>query len=668
MSDNEKVLITSALPYIHGIPHLGNIIGSVLPADVYYRFQRLKGKEVIYICGSDSHGTMYEIEAEKQNKETEELVYENHKRIMDLFQRMNLDFSYYGITDSEENREITSHIFEKLDENGYIKEREIELPYCKNCEKFLADRWIEGECPECGGLARGDQCDDCNVLLEPKDIIEPYCVHCEEKEIEFRKSSHLFFQLQEFEDWLKEWIEGRTGNKLTRSETLSWLNQGLEERCITRDSSWGFSVPKEGYEDKVLYVWFDAPIGYIGTTMNWAEEKDENWEDWWYDDVKMVQFMGKDNIPFHTVIFPSVLKGTEEDWNYADKVMASAWLMSKDVKFSKSRGKGLNLESALEIRDSEYWRYVLMALYPENDDTTFSWDVFQNKVNNELVDSFGNYIHRVLKFIYDRCDGEIPDDHPRKGDLDFLRKLEERMNSVERNMEEFKFRRAINDIIKVSSMGNQYFQKKEPWETIKEDEEACKRTLFVCANIVKSLAILIEPFLPETAEEIWNYLNQDSNIHEEDWERAKKFDLGGVKIKEPEPLFEKIEKDELPDFKDDEEQEKNGGEDDMISFDQFQNLDLRIGEIKKVEEIEGADKLVKLQIDLGDETKQSVAGVKKFYDAEDLVGRKVPVLANLEPAELMGEKSECMILAADVDGEPILFNPDKEVSPGTKIR
>ncbi|MFB6088166.1 MAG: methionine--tRNA ligase [Candidatus Aenigmatarchaeota archaeon] len=666
--ESERILITSALPYIHGIPHLGNIIGSVLPADVYYRFQRLRGKNVIYICGSDSHGTMYEIEAQKRGVETGDLVYENHQNIMKLFEKLDLDFSYYGITNSEENKEITNEIFQKLDENGYIKEREIDVTYCKNCDKFLADRWIEGECPECGGLARGDQCDDCGALLSPQDLIEPYCVHCGKNEIEFRKSDHLFFQLQEFEDWLKEWIKGRTGNKLTNNETFSWLDNGLEERCISRDSEWGFKIPKKGYENKVFYVWFDAPIGYIGATVNWARENDENWKDWWVDEnTKLIQFMGKDNIPFHTVIFPSVLKGTEENWTFANKIMASGFLMSEGVKFSKSRGKGLNIENALKIRDSDYWRFILTSLYPENSDTKFSWEIFMDKINNELVDSFGNFIHRVLKFTSSNFD-EVPKIDLKREDEEFLESVKGKIDEIESSMKSFKFRRAINEIIKISSMGNKYFQKKKPWETLKEDKEECKRTLYVCCNIVRSLAILTEPFMPETSEKMWSLLNQDTDIHAEDWDKAKEFDLSGARLNDPEPLFEKVEEDEIPDFENNKDEDVKDGGEKMISFEDFKDLDLRVGQIEDVEQIEGSNKLVKLKINVGGEVKQSVAGVKNYYSEEELKGKKVTVLVNLEPAELMGEKSECMVLAADIDGEPILLQPEKDVDVGAKIR
>jgi len=663
----ERVLITSALPYIHGIPHLGNIITSILPADVYHRYQRLKGKNSLFICASDSHGTMHEIEAKKEGVKTEELVYESHEKVRSLLGEFNFDFSYYGITDSEQNRSTTEHIFHKLDENNYIEEKSIDVTYCRNCEQYLADRWIEGECPECGGLARGDQCDDCGELLEPKDIIDPYCTHCGKKDIEFRKSKHLFLQLNKFEDWLKEWIEGRMGNKLTRSETLSWLNEGLEERCISRDASWGFSIPKEGFEDKVFYVWFDAPIGYIGATRSWAEENNEDWEEWWRDDsIEYFQFMGKDNIPFHSIIFPSMLKGTEEQWNFADHIVAGSFILAEDVKFSKSRGKGLNLETALDVRNSEYWRYVLMALYPRNTDTTFSWDAFKEKVNKELTDSFGNYVHRILKFIDENFTSEIPD-----GEMDeeVAREVREKIEEMERELEDFRFRQAVNKIIEISSLGNQYFQREEPWKKMGSDPEECKDIVYTCANIVRSLAIVSDPFLPKTAEKLWSFIGMETNIHEESWTKAKEFDLRSKTITEPEPLFEKIKDDDIPDFDNEKNKsKKQGGEENMISFDEFKELDIRIGEIKEVDDIEGSDNLLKFQIDVGDETKQSVGGLKGHYTEEELVGRKVPVLVNLETSELMGEKSECMILAAVVGNkEPVLLEPERDLEAGTGV-
>lgn len=666
--DKEKVLVTSALPYIHGMPHLGNVIGSVLPADVYSRFQRLKGKDVLYICASDAHGTMYEIEAEKRGVDTEDFVYGQHEKVQELFRELNLDFSHYGITDSEENKQMTYRIFNRLDENGYVEERKIELPYCENCERFLADRWIEGECPHCGGLARGDQCDDCGRLLKSEEIVAPYCVHCEEGRIEFKESKHLFFQLQEFEDRLKNWTEGRCATKVTKNQTESWLEKGLEERCISRDSEWGFPIPKKGYENKVFYVWFDAPIGYMGATVNWAEDNGEKWEEWWFDDeTNYVQFLGKDNILFHTILFPAMLKGTGEDWKLADDIVASAFLVAKDVKFSKSRDKGIDLENALKIAGSKYWRYVLMSMYPRDDDIKFSLDLYREKVNNELNDSYGNLVHRVLKFIDENFDGKIPDADP---DREVLKKVRNTVDEIEEHYENYEFRDATSKILELSSLGNQYFQDSESWKTVESDPEGCRKTLKVCANILKCLAIISEPILPGPAESIWDFLKMESDIHGEDWERSKLFELGNRQIGEPSELFEKITDEEFEDIKQKysvSDENKEGGEESMVSFDEFQKMDLRVGEIVEVEEIEGADELYKLQVDVGGETKQSVAGLKKTHSPEDLKGRKLPVVVNLEPAELMGERSECMVLAADEDGKPVLFDPEKETETGAKI-
>lgn len=667
MKTEKKVMITSALPYIHGIPHLGNIVGSVLPADVYHRYLEHKDLDNIYICASDSHGTMYEIEAQKRGVSTKKFVYGQHEKVKKLFSRFNIDFTYYGITDSDKNRQTTERIYEKLDENGYIKEKTMVLPYCLNDERFLADRWVEGICPECDGLARGDQCDDCGILLDPKELIEPYCVHCGKREIEFRESNHLFFKLNLFEDWLKTWTEGRCKTKVTKNETLSWLNKGLEERCISRDSYWGFPIPREDYKDKVFYVWFDAPIGYIGATRSWAEENDEDWKNWWLDtDVQYVQFMGKDNILFHTIIFPAMLQGTEEGWNLVDDVVASAFLMSKDVKFSKSRGKGINLESAFEIAEPKYWRYALMSMYPRDDDHAFSLDLFRSKVNSDLNDSFGNFVHRTLKFIINNNDGIIPD-------VSFEDEIKSKVcmlvEEIDKHYTNYEFRQCTKKIAKLSSLGNEYFQSNEPWKLPDEGHKK-KKVLKVCANIVKSLAIVSEPIMPSVAEDIWNMLNIDTDIHTERWDRAKDLDeLDGKKIKDPEPLFEKIDTEKLEKVNEKySDTVKKGGEDEMISFDEFQNLDIRIGEIKSVEDIEKSDNLFKMIIDVGGELKQSVGGFKKHYTTEELEGKKVTVLVNLEPSELMGVESECMVLAGVVgDDRPIILSPEEDVEPGTKV-
>ncbi|MCD6368078.1 MAG: methionine--tRNA ligase, partial [Candidatus Aenigmarchaeota archaeon] len=652
----KRVLVTSALPYIHGMPHLGNIIGSVLPADVYHRYLKLAGYETIYICGSDSHGTMFEVTAEKLGTTPEELVFKNHEKIQEIFKKFNINFTYYGITHSEENKEITYHIFKKLDENGYLIEEEMELPYCKNCKRFLADRWIEGRCPYCGGLARGDQCDDCGRVLTPKELINPRCVHCGKSDIEFRKTKHLLLDLPRFESWLRGWIESSNWSPLVKNFSLGWLKEGLKPRTITRDASWGFPVPKKGYEGKVLYVWFDAPIGYIGITKEWSNKigKPEEWKRWWLsDDVKYVQFMGKDNVPFHTITFPSSLKGTGENWKLVDDIVASAWLLSKGVKFSKSRGEGLTTEEALKIKPADYWRYVLISLYPETDDSIFTWEEFQRRINNELSDVIGNFVHRVLSFTKSNF-GEVPSlGELNDEDKRMIEKWKEIHNEITDYMENARIREALKGIVHLCKEANAYFNNQEPWHLIKQDEERVKTILNISCNIVRGVAILLDPFLPDSSKKILEFLNEGDDV---DWKSASELKLSNHPINKPKVLFEKIIDEELEEIKS--RFTRSGS--DPISF-----LDLRVAKILEVKDHPNADRLYVLKIDCGEE-RQIVAGLKMWYSKSDLLNKKIIVVANLEPAVLRGEKSNGMLLAAEKGDDVGLLYVD-ESEPGDRV-
>ncbi len=652
----KRIMVTSALPYVHDMPHLGNIVGSVLPADVYHRYLKLAGYDSIYICGSDSHGTMFEITSERMGITPEELVFSNHEKIKKIFEKLNIDFTYYGITHSDENKEITHRIFNKLYENGFLIEEEMNLPYCEKCGKFLADRWIEGECPKCDGLARGDQCDDCGAILNPEELINPKCVHCGESKIIFRSTKHLFIDLPKFEDWLKEWISKKSWSPIVKNFSLGWLKEGLKPRAITRDAKWGFPVPKEGYEDKVIYVWFDAPIGYIGITKEWSNKikKKDEWKKWWFSDCKYVQFMGKDNIPFHSITFPATLKGTGEEWKLVDDIIGSAWLISKDVKFSKSRGKGLTTESALNIRPTDYWRYVLMSLYPETNDSIFTWEEFQRRVNNELSDIIGNFIHRVISFTKSNF-GEVPKlGEMKKEDEEIIGKLNSIHEDVTKDFEKAKLREALKGVLHLAKESNAYFNNQEPWHLIKKDRKRVETILNISCNLVRSVSIMINPFLPESSLKIKEFLGDENDYK---WESARDIVLSGQELKKPEVLFNKIDDDEINEIR-----KKYASEDSDI----FSELDLRVAKVIEVKNHPNADKLYLLKIDCGEE-RQVVAGIKKWYEKSDLEGKKIVVLANLEKAKLRGEFSEAMLLAGEEKNGKVglLFVDDS--SPGERV-
>jgi methionyl-tRNA synthetase len=532
-------LITSALPYIHGVPHLGNIVGSILPADIYARFCRLNGEKTLYICGSDSHGTMFEVAARDKGITPKELVYQNHDEVRKILEKFEMQFDFYGITDSEATKEMTYHIFEKLWKNGFFEEREVENAFCPNCNMFLADRWIEGKCPHCGGLGRGDQCDDCGSLLDPKDILGAHCKKCMGK-LEFRKTKHIFFNLPKFEPFLNEWAASSKGwSKIARNETLGFLKMGLKERSISRDCSWGFTIPKEGYEKKVFYVWFDAPIGYISFTKEFLKN-DAEFEKWWKTDadgkseVELVQFMGKDNTIFHSIIFPSMLHGCKENWKLVDRIITSGMLKTEGVKFSKSRGKGMTTPEALARYPADYWRFALTAMYPESDDSIFTMAVFKEKINNEFADIIGNYVHRVISFTASNY-GEVPKiENP--SDKRVMEEAQEIYFNITKSFNECRLQEALKHITHYAKISNAYFNNKEPWKLQgAEKAEVCA----VSGNLVRNLAIMLYPIVPAFSEEIFTFLNIDKT--KVAWQDAGKFDFFG-KIEKSRPLIQKIEK------------------------------------------------------------------------------------------------------------------------------
>jgi len=662
-----KILVTSAWPYIQHILHLGNLL-PILSADVMARYYRLKGHEVLFVSGSDVHGTPVEVEAVKQGVSPKELTDKNHRLVVDLFKKWAISFDNYTTTESPVHKEFVMDFHRKVAKNGYVFTRVSELPYCPNCKRFLPDRFVEGECPYCGYKgARGDQCEQCGRLLDPTKLINAHCSICGASPI-FRRTTHWYFDLPRFSDQLKEYItNNRQFPDNARNFSLKFIEEGLKPRPMTRDSDWGIPAPFEGAEGKTLYVWFENVLGYVSATIEYFKRRGDSqkWREYWFNkDSRILCFIGKDNIPFHTIIFPALLLATHEGYNLPWNVSTNEWLNFEGQKSSKSRKIGIWIDEALELFPADYWRYALMANRPETSDTNFTWRIFLEKVNSDLNDTLGNFIHRTLTFINNYYDGEIP----KPGDLsDLDREMLEAINKYFKKIDEdlngFHIQAATRDIIELSREGNKYLNEKKPWKTIKSDPQSSAATLYVAAQIVKALAIMLEPFMPFTAEKLRKYLNLPANPR---WEDAVKLIDAGHKINKAKPLFEKIS---VSEERLQEMLEEARSSLQKISFEEFSKVDLRVGRIINAERIPKSKNLLKLTIDIGAANpKTAVAGIAKYYTPEELIGRHIAVVTNLEPRKIFGIKSEVMILAAQHGDKVIFIQPEKPIEPGSKIR
>lgn len=505
-----KTLITSALPYINGVPHLGHMIGCLLPSDVYARYMRMMGNDVLYIVGTDEHGTTSEVGALKAGMDVQTYCDMNHKRHFETYKDFGLSFDYFGRTSSEQNKEMTYHIFEQLDKNGYIEERTIKQIYSIDDNMFLADRYITGTCPHCGyEKARGDQCENCTQVLEPTDLINAKSTISGSSNLEVRETKHLFLNLPKIEPLLKDWLITKEPfwPEVAYSIAQKWLKEGLQARCITRDLKWGFPVNKPGYEDKVFYVWFDAPIGYIGITKQWADEDPDNrcWKDWWYNasNVRHVEFMGKDNVPYHSITFPATLLGTGKNWTQVDYLKGVSYLTFEGGKFSKSENRGIFAEDAIKEFPADYWRYWLMSNIPEASDTSFTFDSFASIINKDLNGVLGNFVSRVLKMTSSKIGNEVPAGG-NLGELEqkLITTLQARINDYFKYMNELEFRKAFAELRQIWVEGNNYISEAEPWVVIKEDTEKASQILRTCINLIRIFAILSAPVMPTTSEKM----------------------------------------------------------------------------------------------------------------------------------------------------------------------
>ena len=659
----KRRLITSALPYVNNVPHLGNLI-QVLSADAFARFCRLRGYETLYICGTDEYGTATENRAAEEGVSPRELCDRYHAIHADIYRWFNIAFDKFGRTSTPIQTEVTQNIFNKLDAAGYITEQTIEQLFCARCERFLADRYIRGICPHCGSAdARGDQCETCGKLLDPSDLKEPRCSACGSTPSP-KSTRHLYINLPGIKDKLEAWIKtasekGFWANNAVQM-TQAWIRDGLRERAITRDLKWGIPVPRPGYENKVFYVWFDAPIGYISITGNLGEETGKSdWRDfvdyWWKspNDTELFQFIGKDNIPFHTVIFPSSLLGSGDNWTMLHHMSSTEYLNYESGKFSKSRGVGVFGTDAMDTMiPADVWRFYIFYNRPEKADALFTWKDFQEKVNGELIGNLGNLVNRTLLFISRYYGGVLPAGRPNPEFWEAIQKFE---TSITERLERAELRDGFREIFELSSFANKYFQDSEPWRMRTEDPPKAEAVIRDLAFVVRDIAILIEPYLPQSAHRIASFLALDfeGGLNWNSLGRAE--GIAPETIISSEILFSKLEDDRIEALR-----EKYSG----TQKDRQQKsvapfaaaLDLRVARIEKIQRHPKADKLYVIDLETGEgvsgvrEERTIVSGLVQFYTEAELLGKRIIVAYNLKPAKLRGVESRGMLLAAGDNG------------------
>ncbi|NIZ18698.1 methionine--tRNA ligase [Entomospira culicis] len=650
----KRRLITAALPYVNNIPHLGNLI-QVLSADVFARYCRSAGFETLYICGTDEYGTATETKALKEGVTPQALCERYHYEHRGIYTWFNINFDNFSRTSNPTHTKIVQDIFTRIDEAGYIHAQEDEQHYCLSCDRFLADRFVIGTCAHCGyNQARGDQCEHCGKVLDTHELKEPHCEVCGEAS-QLRTTQNLYIDLPALAEGLTQWMQESKAEELWAANALamthSWMRDGLKQRCITRDLKWGIPVPKAGFEDKVFYVWFDAPIGYISMT---AELRKNDWHSWWQNPqhVELIQFIGKDNIPFHTVVFPSTLLATGQKWTMLHRMSSTEYLNYENGKFSKTRGVGVFGNDCIATTiDTDVWRFYLMYMRPEKSDTQFSWKGFKEVVNSELVGNFGNLVNRTLSFIHKFYDGAIP---AGVRDEPFWQHVQAQEAVIIAHLEKAELKDALKEILALSDFGNKQFQAGEPWRTRTEEPARAVNLIFNLTYLILDLARLMLPFIPMSAQKIgimlqgdlnWTHLGQTSGLSklgtsmllfemlEEEYIEKLRLKFGGDPVQEVTQSPNKSE----------------STSDAPASFASL--IDLRVAKVTKVERHADADKLYILQLDLGDSQRQIVSSIVPYYKEEELLDKHIVVVANLKKSKFRGVESLGMLLAAEDEAD-----------------
>ena len=676
MKQYKRYLITSALPYANGPVHIGHLAGVYVPSDIYVRYLRLKGADVISVCGSDEHGVPITIKARQEGVNPQDIVDKYHGIIKDSFARLGMSFDIYSRTTSPMHYETAAGFFRKLYDDGKFTEQVSEQYYDDQVKQFLADRYITGTCPHCGNdRAYGDQCEKCGTSLSPNDLIDPKSAFSGTTPIK-KETKHWYLPLNEYEPFLREWIlEGHKEWKANvYGQCKSWLDLGLQPRAVSRDLDWGIPVPVEGAEGKVLYVWFDAPIGYISAT----KELTPDWKKYWQDEeTKMVHFIGKDNIVFHCIMFPAMLKA-HGGYILPENVPANEFLNLEGDKISTSRNWAVWLHEYLDEfpGKEDVLRYVLCANAPETKDNDFTWRDFQARNNNELVAVLGNFVNRALVLTQKYYGGIVPQPGELTAyDEEILGELPKIREALEENLEHYRFREALKEAMAIARLGNKYLADTEPWKLIKTDEERVKTIMYVSLQITANIAIAIEPFMPFTAAKILTLLNTDKF----GWDKLGETHLvpAGHTINQPELLFEKIEdsvieaqlqKLENTKKANQAREVKAESQKETISYEDFMKMDIRVSKVIAAEKVAKTKKLLKLTVDTGIDQRTIVSGIAEFYTPEEMVGKEVLVLVNLAPRELKGIESKGMILMAQgADGRLRVVAPEEATGPGAQI-
>lgn len=679
---SDKILITSALPYANGPLHFGHIAGAYLPGDCYARFQRLLKNDVLYICGSDEYGVAITLSAEMAGRTPQEHVDLFHEVNSQLFKKLNFSFDHYSRTTWKGHQAPVHQFFNDLLANGYIEEQITDQLYSETDQKFLADRYVVGQCPRCGfQQARGDECPECGASYDATDLKNPRS-KLSNAPLVLRKTKHWFLLLDKMKEKLTQWIDSKNWKPNVLNFAKGYI-QEMHPRAITRDSNWGIPLPLSNTEGKILYVWFDAPIGYISATKEWSEVigKPEAWKSYWLDpQTKLVQFIGKDNIPFHAAIFPAMCMGQNQPYKLVDELPANEFYKLEGKQFSKSEGWYIDLEDFFNRYTPDQIRYAIASNAPETSDSEFTWKDFQSKCNGDLLGKYGNLVNRVLVFAKNQCNLQAPSQHKLQAvDQEFLKQIHSLAEQAFSSYQTFKLRKACQAIMELAQLGNVYFDSKRPWQLAKapETRSEMETTVACCLECLKVLALISCPIIPETAEKVWQMLGFEGSLAHSSWDQVLQIYVKqGQRLLEPKILFNKIEDEQI-------EQEISKLHQmaanakpkptvnyaplkPLVDLEDVRKLDLRIGTILQAQTVAKSKKLLHLQVDLGFEKRSVVSGISQYYKPEDLIGKKVVVVANLKPAKLMGVESQGMILSGEW-GEKIEVISSETLPPGSAV-